>query len=180
MINVHKEEREGGVIGKDFDYKENDFFNVNTPLYNEEKVEKEKIETIPKNTNDKNNSKNNSETEKIKLDNKDNKDNDNNKKYIPKNVLNLQGENTNVKNKKKGKKRIIKELIIDFPKACKKSPLSTILLSTEDIITTFPFVIFKKGTAKLRKCKLDLTLIFIFLSKLSVLHVRMSPLKYFP
>ena len=42
------------------------------------------------------------------LDNKDNKDNDNNKKYIPKNVLNLQGENTNVKNKKKGKKRIIK------------------------------------------------------------------------
>ena len=67
---IRQEEREGGVIGKDFDYKENDFFNVNTPLYNEEKVEKEKIETIPKNMNDKNNSKNNSKTEKIKLDDK--------------------------------------------------------------------------------------------------------------
>ena len=67
---IRQEEREGGVIGKDFDYKENDFFNVNTPLYNEEKVEKEKIETIPKNINDKNNSKNNSKTEKIKLDDK--------------------------------------------------------------------------------------------------------------
>ena len=55
---IRQEEREGGVIGKDFDYKENDFFNVNTPLYNEEKVEKEKIETIPENINDKNNSKN--------------------------------------------------------------------------------------------------------------------------
>ena len=52
---IRQEEKEGGVIGKDFDYKENDFFNVNTPLYNEEKQEKEKIDTIPKDTNDKNN-----------------------------------------------------------------------------------------------------------------------------
>ena len=33
---IRKEEKDGGVIGKDFDFKENDFFKINTPLFSSE------------------------------------------------------------------------------------------------------------------------------------------------
>ena len=62
----------------------------------------------------------------------------------------------------------------------KKSPFSTILVSIDDIITTLPFVIFKNGIDKLKKCKFDLTFIFIFLSKFVVFELIKSPCKNFP
>ena len=31
---IRQEEKEGGVIGKDFDFKKNDYFQINTPFYN--------------------------------------------------------------------------------------------------------------------------------------------------
>ena len=33
---IRQEEKDGGVIGKDYDFKENEFFKINTPLYNSE------------------------------------------------------------------------------------------------------------------------------------------------
>ena len=33
---IRQEEKDGGVIGKDYDFKENEFFKINTPLYNTE------------------------------------------------------------------------------------------------------------------------------------------------
>ena len=57
---IRKEEKEGGVIGKDFDYKENDYFKINAPLF------KTEIEETRENEN---------ELNKIKNENK-NKDNE--------------------------------------------------------------------------------------------------------
>ena len=33
---IRQEEKDGGVIGKDYDFKENEYFKINTPLYNTE------------------------------------------------------------------------------------------------------------------------------------------------
>jgi hypothetical protein len=50
---IRQEEKEGGVIGKDFDYKQNDYFNINQPVYpseNENEVNKKNL-TKSMNTN---------------------------------------------------------------------------------------------------------------------------------
>ena len=39
---IRQEEKEGGVIDKDFDYRQNDFFNINTPVFPSEQSDKEK------------------------------------------------------------------------------------------------------------------------------------------
>ena len=72
---IRQEEKDGGVIGKDFDYKENEFFKINTPLYNSE---------VGENT-DRENNNNNNNVRKISFTNNENKENksmDNNNKII--------------------------------------------------------------------------------------------------
>ena len=81
---IRQEEKEGGVIDKDFDYRQNDFFNINTPVFPSEQSDKEKeIEiavNVKKNKNNIDNKKNNMIKNKVynmnnKADNyfKDNK-----------------------------------------------------------------------------------------------------------
>ena len=42
---IRQEEKEGGVIDKDYDFKENDYFKINTPLYNSELGDNSEIES---------------------------------------------------------------------------------------------------------------------------------------
>ena len=49
---IRQEEKEGGVIDKDYDFKENEFFKINTPIFNSDI--KDNIENNSNNTNDKN------------------------------------------------------------------------------------------------------------------------------
>ena len=72
---IRKEEKEGGVIGKDFDFKENDFFKINTPVFNSEIREiSENLPEKVKNDNDKNNL-NSSNTQNTNIDSKSSNNN---------------------------------------------------------------------------------------------------------
>ena len=51
---IRQEEKDGGVIGKDFDFKENDYFKINSPLYNNLSQEDKKDDTINQKDSNKN------------------------------------------------------------------------------------------------------------------------------
>ena len=51
---IRQEEKEGGVIGKDYDFKENDYFKINSPLYNGLLTEDKKDDTTNKKDSNKN------------------------------------------------------------------------------------------------------------------------------
>ena len=75
---IRKEEKEGGVIGKDFDYKENEFFKINTPLYNSgilENTDRENKNNNKTNENKENKSLDNSQMNKINMNNNNNLEN---------------------------------------------------------------------------------------------------------
>jgi serine/threonine protein kinase len=75
---IRQEEKDGGVIGKDYDFKENDYFKINTPLFNSEfqdNIENaQKNDLLENNTKPNNNSLNivNDENKSIKDLNFDN------------------------------------------------------------------------------------------------------------
>ena len=52
---IRQEEKDGGVIGKDYDFKENDYFKINTPLYNSDF--QDNTENVQKNDLQENNNK---------------------------------------------------------------------------------------------------------------------------
>ena len=107
---IRQEEKEGGVIGKDYDFKENDFFKINSPLYNNLLQEDKKDDIANKKDSNKNditllNNNGNNETLYQKINNNennnDNKINGNENKLKIKNPpLNLNENEIDLNSKK--------------------------------------------------------------------------------
>ena len=96
---IRKEEKEGGVI-KNYDFKENEYFKINTPLYTSELIDSSEVETSRKNQPKKKLSliKNNL-NEKKSTDNSKNKFNQN-EKISFKNSNNKNNISNNIQNNK--------------------------------------------------------------------------------
>ena len=66
---IRQEEKDGGVIGKDYDFKENEYFKINTPLFNSEfqdNIENSQKNDLMENNNKPNNNSLNKEKDEIK------------------------------------------------------------------------------------------------------------------
>ena len=97
---IRLEEKEGGVIGKDYDFKESDYFKINSPLYNNLLPEDKKDDTTNKRDSDKNvinpyiNTNSNNEISFQNNKNDINNDNNLNIKDPPLNVNDIQNTNS--------------------------------------------------------------------------------------
>ena len=110
---IRQEEKEGGVIDKDFDYRENDYFKINQPIFPSEQTESE---------NDENRNKH-----RISMTNNNNRNDNNiikNKTFILQKNLSISGSNNNYNiiknnnngyNDEKGTKKVNNKIII-YPK----------------------------------------------------------------
>ena len=103
---IRQEEKEGGVIGKDYDFKENEFFKINAPVFNSDIKENNEI-----NSNDINKIKNND----LKLLNSCNKPNINiGSNYMDNNADNNENEKVNNIKESKDKKILINKKADDI------------------------------------------------------------------
>ena len=156
VIKIHdyirQEEKEGGVIDKDFDYRENDYFKINKPVFppeqneeeNEENKKKQKIIIINKNANDNNIIKNKTYVSNSNLRNSY-KNNNNN-------VIKNNNNNTEYKNENETKK--IKNKIIIYHKENENNKNNK-MNSPKNLESKFNSFFIKKVSINLNKNNLN-------------------------
>ena len=133
---IRQEEKEGGVIGKDYDFKENEFFKINVPVFNSDIKENNEI-----NSNDINKIKNN-DLKPLNSNNKPNNNLDGN--CVDNNADN--NENENVNNIKESKD---KEILIN--KKEDKNKLNEDLLNNQNSVSNSNKIIEKKDNPNIKK-----------------------------